>query len=1384
MPRRPLSSIPLILVALGLPVTAWAQPRVLRFDRISTADGLSQATVTCMVQDRLGFLWFGTQEGLNRYDGRSFQVYHHESEDSATLADDSALALLEDAAGDVWVGTENGLSRWNRASDTFTTFRHDPEDPKSLAGDSVWSIVQDRAGFLWIGTGESGLSRYDPASGRFESFRHNPSDPNSLSDDRVRTLYEDRLGDLWVGTLSGLNRYSRTANRFLRIRHDANNPKSLSDDRVRAIAEDRAGTLWVGTLGGGVSRLERDSDTFVRYRNDPADPASLSEDRTRSIFEDRDGQLWVGTDGGLNLFQPQSGTFVRYRHDPADPTSLGADRVMAISQDRGGVLWIGTQGGGLAKWHPDRWSFDHYKSRTGSVTSLSNDNVLAFSEDPFGQLWIGTLGGGLNVLDRDTGEFRAYRNEPGERRSLSDDRVMALLHDRRGELWVGTQAGGLNRWDRPSRTFLHFRHDAGDPTSLANDGVMTLFEDRQGALWVGTNGGGLDRLDRETGKFSHFPSDSSNPEGLSNGRVTSLVEDSLGGLWVGTFGGGLNRLDRATRAFQHFRHSPKELDSLSSDKVISLHIDRVGALWVGTSGGGLNRLVALGQAPDKAVFERFGSREGLPNRVVYGIESDAAGMLWLSTNRGLARLDTVAKTFTNYDAADGLQDDEFNWGAHYQSPRGELFFGGVHGFNAFYPERVRTSTGPPPLVLTAISLRHGNVERGRLAQNLSTLELGHRDNFFAVEFAALDYKSPHRNRYAYQLLGFDSDWIDLGYENRVTLTNLDAGRYTLRVKAANSDGVWNEAGIRLPITIAVSPWRSWWAQALYAAALVAGLLWLWRTVRERARRHQEMAAARQAAEAAMLAKDEFLANMSHELRTPMNGVIGMAELLRLTRLEGEQREQVEIIHKSGKALLGVINQILDFSKISSGQLVVASEPFDLRQCVEDALDVVAAAAAQRGVEVGYWMGEETPAWVQGDAGRTQQILVNLLHNGIKFSEPAGEVFVVVTATAGANALHQIRFSVTDHGLGIPADKMDRLFQPFSQVDSSASRRFTGTGLGLAICKHLSELMGGTIGVESTPGLGTTFHFSIQVAMAPGPDRSFLYREDARLAGKRLLVVDGNASTRDLLARYGKGWGMLVETARSPESILLGSWGGGGFDLILIERRLWKRFEALWADELATGGSEVPVALLSGLPIGSPLRSGDEGPEERTIVKKPIQGERLHAAVLASLEPGSRTATAPERPPVESVREVSSLRILLAEDEPVNRLVALAQLASLGYKADTVENGKRALAALRERAYDVLLLDLQMPEMGGLEASRRIQTEFPAQLRPYIIALTAHALQGDRERCLAAGMDDYLHKPVDLSELELALGRASAATGISSRGTKLALVRTPGLRRPA
>jgi len=828
------------LLALAQPALAAPETPQLVFEQISVPQGLSQSIVTQIMQDRRGYLWLGTEDGLNLYDGYGFTVLRTDPDDPHSLSYNQITALYEDRSGVIWAGTFNGgLNRYLLEKNRFIRYRAEYRNPASLSHDLIYALVEDRAGRLWVGT-DQGLNRMeqphgDAAAASFTRFFHDPADPGSPGDDHIRALAVDSTGNLWIGTGRGISLLPAAETgsarpRFTALPEPLHGIKGLADDTVRTLLVDRSGALWIGGVHG-LHRLRWGNGRqpqLESFYHRPGDPYSLSSNSVWALLEDDAGSIWIGTDGGLNRFDPQHGGFASWRHDPRNANSLSHDEIRSLFQDRSGLLWVGTYGGGVSKVDARPKQFIHYACDPNALHGLAQPIVWGIYEDPHGFLWIGTHGGGLNKLDRRTGRYTWYRAHPEQPDSLSHDVVRLIIPGRDGELWIGTNGGGICRFNPATGRFIRFMHDAGNPRSLAHNEIRSLLLEEDGTLWIGTNGGGLDQLDTRTlghrgVRFRHFRHDPADSTSLASDYVRFVYKDSTGLYWIGTQGGGFDRYDPRTERFTHYRQTPGRSGGISSNYIFCLHEDRHGFFWLGTWGAGL---LKFDRRTDS--FTSYSTKDGLPSDAIYGILEDRMGRLWFSTNNGLARFDPATLECKNYSIRDGLQSNEFNGGSFYRSPGGEMFFGGINGFNAFFPEQIQDNPHVPPVVITSFRKMNRLVRLDRPLSEVNTLKLTHRDYFFSFEFAALDYTAPEKNRYAYKMEGLDPEWITTSAAQRVAqYTTLPPGSYLFRVKGSNNDGVWNETGRSIVIAIAPPWWKTWWFRILLVLAAGGTILFFY-----------------------------------------------------------------------------------------------------------------------------------------------------------------------------------------------------------------------------------------------------------------------------------------------------------------------------------------------------------------------------------------------------------------------------------------------------------------------------------------------------------------------------------------------------------------------------
>jgi signal transduction histidine kinase/ligand-binding sensor domain-containing protein/CheY-like chemotaxis protein len=1331
---------------LGAPASAAPAP-TLRFEHLSVEDGLAQESVLAMAQDRDGFMWFGTQNGLSRFDGYRFVNFRSVAGDPTTLGSNWVRVLHVDKKGRLWIGTDGGLALYDPTAQAFRQYL--PNDQSGRRGNGnrrVRAIVDDGKDGLWLGTAD-GLQHVDIASGRFTSWHHVAGDPHSLADDDINALALDKRGRLWIGTGAGVDSLDGA---MLRFEH--HRLASGGAETVQALLLDGEDNLWIGLLDG-LERMPLGSSRPAPRRYGPAD--GIPRVWISALYDDGRGQVWVGGhDDGLYRWDKAHDRFEAHRRVVTDKHSPADDHIAALFRDRVGTFWVGTWFGGVSRVDLSSGGFARIVREHDGFGIPADNRVRAMDNDGSGRLWLASSSS-LQLYDpakSGAGAYRIWRHQPGDPNSPLDPMVNALVRDRDGIVWIGGRTG-ITRFDAASGRFRRRVLVPGD-AEANNVRAMTL--GRDGALWISTRGG-LHRLEPRTGALESFRHDPGRQASLADDIVRPVLEDRRGRLWVGTFN-GLDLLDRANKRFRHFRHDPYQASSLNHDEVHALLEDRAGNIWVGTAGG-LNKMVTA--ADGSVSFVRYTTRDGLVDDSVAAMLEDASGVIWVSTNNGLSRFDPANNSWRSYTAADGTIEGAYFDGSALRAQDGTLYFGGFNGITAFDPRALRYNGIAPPAVITGIQIFNRPVQQAYPwlltgpVENTRAITLSFQHSVFSLEFSALHYAAPKRNRFAYKLEGFDQNWVYTDASKRfATYTNLNPGLYVFRVRAANKDGVWSETPATLSITVEPPVWGTWWFRSGVAFLLLGGCYGgyalrvrglrrqkerLERLVNTRTREialqnsrleHQteelrererevrrntdELAAAnralyeneqrlqlaKQRAEDAARQKSEFLANMSHEMRTPLAGVIGMLGFaLRDNGVRPSTREQIERGQANAQSLLAIINDLLDFSKIEAGKLSIENIDFALDAAIQNVVGLFAEQAAAHSVGFAIELADDLPRFVVGDPTRLRQVLINLVGNAFKFT-PSGQVSLRVERRLEDQALgtddtsgHMIRFTVQDTGIGIAPAALPRLFHKFEQADTTTTRRYGGTGLGLAICRQLVELMGGTIGVTSVQGKGSTFSFVLPLADGVEPPTVEHAPRLPHTHRLRVLCAEDFATNQIIARMMVEEMGHQIEIVENG-ALAVAACARTRFDIVLMDGRMPEIDGATATRLIRAGGTfDAPVLDQHLMIVALTANASDEDRDRYLacgmdgFLAKPIDEAALHYQLSRAIERQLQRGIhmPPMQPAGPSVAELDAM-FGIADASPAppeDRAAALHARMRAAFAADLPRRRAELRAALDE-----------------------------------------------------------------------------------------------------
>lgn len=1208
------------------------------FQHLTLKEGLSNSNINSIVQDSNGFIWIGTENGLNKYDGYRFTHYFSDVNEQNSLFSNEILTLLVDSEGVLWVGTFQGLFKYNEVYDNFENILIDSVN-LSQVNIPVYAILEDTEDILWVGASGNGLIKYNKKTLDYVTYHHNDSLPNSLSSDFIFTIFKDSKNKLWIGTSdNGLDQFERETNKFYNYKPVEHAGNQQNVNAILTVFEYNDSTFLLGTRGDGLFIFNKRTKKFNPY-------VFLSDNKSHTpyeiygIFKDHKERLWISVHGkGLYYFTKGSSKVQHIEHQKNVNTSLINNNCRTIFEDRQGNLWIASWQGGINFLPNNYKKFKSYNLYDEGSVYVSN-TVTSICTDTKGNRWVGTDGSGLKYIDKKGQKTKHFY--PGVNTSdfIPDKVVMSLLLENDSKLWIGSYLGGLSVYNIEKKKFKNYKA-SDDPKSLSCNFVSCILKSSRGDIWVGTNGGGINEYNKKEDSFLSFEmNDTLNETRLVNNYVNTLAEDNNGRIWIGTFW-GLSIYDPLNGLF--FNYLRDEVNKLSNNTIYCIKITSKNEIWIGTRNG-LNKFI-----PSKYAFQSFNLADGLPGNVVYSIEEDNAGLLWLSTNNGLCNFNPQTFETRSYFESDGLLSNEFYRHASYEDKLGEIYFGGIKGLNSFKPESVEENYQIPNPIITQFRIFDQEIYPGKGIMNDEILEkpiyltdtiiLKHKYNSFGFEFAAMDFILPEKNIYKVKMEGFDQEWRQMSFNQRyITYTNLDAETYTFRVKASSIDNEWNDETRDITLIIKPPLYRTWWAYSFYYLLLLGGVLLFWMISIRRVKLRNAIKLERLNREKANeinQAKLKFFTNVSHEFRTPITLIMGPLEkLMKDKGISKKYAASLNLMFKNANRLLRLINQLMDLRKMEAGKMRLKTEKLDIIPFLKDIHNNFLELASQKNIEFRF-LTEIQTLFCWFDADKIDKIIFNLLSNAFKFTNENGEISVVVEEFVDIDAKRKIKILVIDSGKGIPEKNKDRIFERFYQTTDSTQHHNAGSGVGLSLTKSLVEQHYGKISFTSVENRGTEFMV--------------------------ILPLDEN----------------------------------------------------VFSDE-EKFSSEVPG-------VNKYIHESPEGMVENEVS-------------------------------VDLIRDKNST-LLIVEDNYDLRKYIVNEFAEY-YNIIEAANGKEALELALQSSPDVIISDVVMPEMDGLELCRRIKENFITNHIP-IILLTARASIEHRIKGIEQGADSYIPKPFNPEHLKV------------------------------
>lgn len=1031
------------------------------FRNYTVTDGLCANTIWDIEQDEQGFMWFGTKYGLNRFDGYEFKSYQFKKDVPNSIGNNFIRKIFKYSPYTFWIGTDEGIYIFDLKTEKFNLF-------KPLNKIFINDIFSAKDGSIWIATKEKGAFKYQPNTGKLVNYAYNPSKKSGISSNEISKIIEDADGNIWIGTYGkGIDVLSSKTKTFKHFGASAQKG-SLSSDVILDMYKDLEGSIWIGTMSGGLNVWNKQTNGFKVYQNSGSN--SISDNIVRGIYQPKPGTLYLATEKGLNIFDIATNHFSKYQNKSNDPFSISDDAVYTIFKDREGGVWLGTYFGGLNYYHEKGLGFEYYYP-TGVNNSLSGNAVSAFLEAKSGNMWIGTEDGGLNYFNTADKTFKKYPFSSNQDK-LSYHNIHALYEDKKGNIWIGMYTGGLNILNPKTGKIKRYKSIANQPNTLSDNSIYSIDEDREGRIWIATIAG-LNLYNPTTDSFIRIKG-----KYLQKSCIYQVYQDAQAVLWIATYDNGLIKMTKNGRLTQYA--SQNKPGGISSNKVLSILDDEQGNLWLGTDGGGLN---VFNKQTEKFVV--FDEKLGIKSTVIYGILKDKEGKLWLSTNSGIYEFDDKTKSQRNFGKWDNLQSQQYNYKAYYKTRDGKLYFGGINGFNAFYPSQIKTANKALPIVFTNFQLFNKDLtlsdDNSPLSQTINfaeKIELNYNQSVFSIQYAGLSFIAPNKIQYAFKMEGFDKDWNNVGSQRKATYTNLPAGDYVFKVKEMDADENAKKHISAIKITILPPFYKTVWAYLFYFISAV-GIIFIVRKYElEKARKKNEIKLERlknKSEQDFYKQKIDFFTAMAHEIRTPLSLIIAPLErLLNKKQKNPEIAEQLQIMDENSDRLLTLVNQLLDFRRIESDIFQIHAEKIELVSFINSMKDHFSAMSFQKGLDFTLTTKMEKLE-IMADPEALTKIISNLLINAFKFTRKKVEISINKLLKM-KDGQQMVSVSIKDDGIGIPKEQLDSIFTKFFKVTTEEHQysNLGGTGIGLALAKSLTEKHQGKLLVESQEGVKTIF----------------------------------------------------------------------------------------------------------------------------------------------------------------------------------------------------------------------------------------------------------------------------------------------------------------------